>query len=128
MSNERKAGAGLATASGSAASILATIQSYLGNGGLFNPEMMDHDKVRDLIMDCRTEIERLQKYEQRMKWLHDCSNGSLDSEGYEWGIYRVKWEYGRAVEVWQTNSDFSDLDAEMAKPQNAEVSNPAPKI
>lgn len=39
--------------------ILATIHSYLGNGGLFNPELMDHDKVRELIIDCRTVITAL---------------------------------------------------------------------
>ena len=61
------------------------------------------------------EIERLQKFEARMKWLHDCSTGCKDAEGFEWGIYRVKWENGQAVQVWQTNSDFSDLDAEMAR-------------
>lgn len=33
--------------------LLSRIQSYLGNGGLFNPEMMEHDKVRDLLIDCR---------------------------------------------------------------------------
>lgn len=103
----------------SAASILEAIQSYLGNGGLFNPEMMEHDKVRDLIIACREELTRLQKYKSRMEWLHDCSTGSTDAEGCEWGIYRVKWKDGSAVEVWQTNSDFSDLDREMAKPQNA---------
>ena len=27
------------------------IMEYLGNGGLFNPEMMEHDKVRNLLMD-----------------------------------------------------------------------------
>jgi hypothetical protein len=32
--------------------LLSRIQSYLGNGGLFNPECMEHNKVRDLIMDC----------------------------------------------------------------------------
>jgi len=42
------------------APILERIRGYLGNGGLFNPEMMEHDKVRDLIMACRDEIERLQ--------------------------------------------------------------------
>lgn len=41
--------------------ILERIQSYLSNGGLFNPELMEHDKVRDLIMECREEIERLAK-------------------------------------------------------------------
>jgi hypothetical protein len=29
------------------------IQNYLGNGGFFNPELMDHEKVRTLIMDIR---------------------------------------------------------------------------
>lgn len=32
------------------------VADYLGNGGLFNPEMMDHDKVRDLILDLRTAL------------------------------------------------------------------------
>ncbi len=45
---------------------------------------------------------------QRLAWLH--SVGSYDVDGYEWGIYRVKWENGQAAEVWQTNADFSDLD------------------
>ena len=35
------------------------ITNYLSNGGLFNPESMDHDKVRDLLIECRDEIERL---------------------------------------------------------------------
>lgn len=34
-----------------------TITEYLVAGGLFNPEMMDHDKVRDLLMKCREVIE-----------------------------------------------------------------------
>jgi hypothetical protein len=36
--------------------LLSRIQNYLECGGLFNPEMMDHNKVRDLIMDCREYI------------------------------------------------------------------------
>jgi hypothetical protein len=32
------------------------ITEYLTNGGLFNPELMDHNAVRDLLMDARTEI------------------------------------------------------------------------
>lgn len=45
---------------GSAPDLLARMDSYFGNGGLFNPEMMEHDKVRDLIMDCREYITRTQ--------------------------------------------------------------------
>ncbi len=38
--------------------LLKRIQSYLENGGLFNPEMMEHDKVRDLILDLREYLEK----------------------------------------------------------------------
>lgn len=41
----------LTPATPSAAEIEHRIRSYLGNGGLFNPELMEHEKVRDLIMD-----------------------------------------------------------------------------
>ena len=37
------------------------ITEYLTVGGFFNPELMEHDKVRDLLIDCRTEIERLRE-------------------------------------------------------------------
>lgn len=33
------------------------ITEYLGNGGLFNPELMDHDKVRDLLIECRDALD-----------------------------------------------------------------------
>ena len=39
--------------------LVKLITEYLGNGGLFNPELMEHEKVRDLLMDCRDELERL---------------------------------------------------------------------
>ena len=29
------------------------ITDYLCTGGLFNPELMDHQKVSDLLIDCR---------------------------------------------------------------------------
>jgi len=32
------------------------ITRYLANGGMFNPELMDHEKVRDLLLDCRTAL------------------------------------------------------------------------
>lgn len=38
------------------ATILGQLDSYFGNGGLFNPEMMDHDKVRKLLLDCQEYI------------------------------------------------------------------------
>jgi hypothetical protein len=31
--------------------LLKRVREYLGNGGLFNPELMNSDKVRELVMD-----------------------------------------------------------------------------
>lgn len=33
------------------------ITEYLAMGGLFNPEMALHDRVRDLIIDCRAKLD-----------------------------------------------------------------------
>jgi hypothetical protein len=38
--------------------LLDRIQNYLECGGLFNPELMEHDKVRDLIMDCKAILKK----------------------------------------------------------------------
>ena len=37
--------------------VLYKIQEYFMVGGLFNPELMDHDKVSELIKDCRDVIQ-----------------------------------------------------------------------
>jgi len=37
------------------------ISNYLAVGGLFNPELMEHDKVRDLIIECRDTIASLRQ-------------------------------------------------------------------
>ena len=34
------------------------ITGYLTGGGLFNPEMANHDAVRDLLIDCRAALAR----------------------------------------------------------------------
>ena len=41
--------------------IVERCREYLSSGGLFNPELMDHQKVSDLVIDCCDEIERLRK-------------------------------------------------------------------
>ncbi len=40
----------------SSGNLVLRITEYLSTGGLFNPELMDHEKVRDLLMDCREEL------------------------------------------------------------------------
>ena len=37
------------------------ITEYLSAGGMFNPELMEHEKVRDLLIECREEIKQLRK-------------------------------------------------------------------
>ena len=39
--------------------LIAKITEYLSVGGMFNPGLMDHDKVRDMLLECRTELKRL---------------------------------------------------------------------
>ena len=45
---------------GSALKCRERINDYLSSGGLFNPELMEHEKVRELLLDCREEIMELQ--------------------------------------------------------------------
>lgn len=40
-------------------------------GGLFNPEHMEHEKVRDLLIAAAAEIQRLEEYEWMYKELND---------------------------------------------------------
>lgn len=41
--------------------IVERCSNYLSSGGLFNPELADHNAVRDLVINCRDEIERLRE-------------------------------------------------------------------
>lgn len=63
------------------------------------------------------ELEEIMKCALRLRWLH--TGGERDAEGFEWGVFRVKWDaHGRPSQVWQTNSDFSDLDEEIRRGAN----------
>ena len=42
------------------------ITDYLSSGGLFNPELANHDAVRELLIDCRTQLQ-----EQALQYLSD---------------------------------------------------------
>lgn len=48
--------------------ILERIEDYLVVGGLFNPELMDHNKVRDIIIDARLEILSLKEDNKKLKY------------------------------------------------------------
>jgi hypothetical protein len=56
---------------------------------------------------------------RRLEWLH--SSGSYDVDGWEWGIFRVRWlnnGAGNVAEVQQTLANFSDLDAAITSSQS----------
>lgn len=60
----------------------------------------------------RAGIAEAEAMRKRMDFLH--SAASVDADGYEWGVFRVKWENGRAVDVQRARADHSDLDATIA--------------
>jgi hypothetical protein len=47
--------------------VLDAIRAYLSCGGLFNPELMEGFKVRDMVLECRDEIERLRAENDRLR-------------------------------------------------------------
>lgn len=55
--------------------VLERISQYLQAGGFFNPELMEHEKVLDLLIDCRSEITRLREERtqiMRRRWVVRC--------------------------------------------------------
>ena len=53
------------------------ITAYLSGGGLFNPELANHDAVRDLLIDCRAALASGDEVEQLRadkRYNHDCLN------------------------------------------------------
>ena len=60
---------------GSALNCRERITDYLSCGGLFNPELMEHEKVRGLLLDCREEIKELQLARDRYH---------MDSDIWKW--------------------------------------------
>ncbi len=53
---------------------------YLGAGGLFNPELMEHDKVRDMVIRMRDALSRV----------------DIETVRREDAAYRLGWKQGRA--------------------------------
>lgn len=106
--NKDGAATGLAGPTGSASSRRRRACRY-GKNGYFGICTCDECRKIIVITD-----------EMRLKWLH--TGGEKDAEGFEWGIFRVKWNaQGQPVEVWQTLSDMSDLDAEIRREHLAKL-------
>ena len=64
---------------------LERISGYLSSGGLFNPELANHDAVRDLIIDCRDRIAELEAALREAYEVYAGSDGFIPetaAEGY----------------------------------------------
>src|SRR3974377_1817827 len=46
--------------------LIDRITQYLYVGGVFNPELMEHDKVRDLLIDCCKELSRMEAVKREL--------------------------------------------------------------
>lgn len=68
--------------------VVKTIDSYLGNGGFFNPEHMNHMLVRDLLIECRKEIVGLRNDLDITK---ECANVAEERIHSNWSYHRY-WE------------------------------------
>lgn len=44
------------------------ITEYLSQGGLFNPEAMNHEAVRDLLIDCRATLAHQEQRAEPVAW------------------------------------------------------------
>ena len=68
-------------------SVAERITAYLSTGGLFNPELANHDAVRDLLIDARAELTalraKLAAERDKAEWaLHN--GGLLREWALEW--------------------------------------------
>ena len=58
------------------------ITEYLEKGGLFNPELMEHQAVRDLLMDCRKEVDRLTNRERMLMSQNNLLRATITFQTY----------------------------------------------
>lgn len=73
-------------------------------------EMLSEIKAAEGMIQAMAAV--IDKNDARWKFLHTTNK---DAQGFEWAVMRVKWENGRISEAWHTNSDLSDMDAEIAR-------------
>jgi hypothetical protein len=110
--------------------IMQRITDYLKSGGLFNPEMANHEKVRDLLIDCRDELAKPEQ--EPAAWISDSptkGNGKqlhfTKADAWKWSsnitpLYtaptRKEW-VGLTSEDWENTPDTGkqgcERDAEL---------------
>jgi chromosome segregation ATPase len=98
--------------------VIKRIQDYLLSGGMWNPELAIHDNVRDLIIDCRTEIENLQSERNELRkkcaeWIYSFRDLRTLTQQLDEEINDLLDEQDSAknafLEILKTNEDTSVL-------------------
>lgn len=88
------------------------INNYLQVGGLFNPELMEHHKVSDLLLECRGQLMKAQKETVRLHEiamflfdiLDDIDTASDEAKNnHEWYRKRVEHLHRKRFEVMETD-------------------------
>ena len=73
------------------------IQEYLMSGGLFNPELMEHQKVQELILQCQKELEEKdEKIKFLIKQIKKANDLLAVKSGYEY--YDEEFEEALSME------------------------------
>jgi hypothetical protein len=65
--------------------ILGCITYYLSTGGLFNPELANHNAVRDLLIDCREVLTRAVPLSALVPLTDEQIDVLWEKAGKEWG-------------------------------------------
>jgi hypothetical protein len=114
--------------------LVRRINNYLGNGGLFNPEMMEHDKVRDLLLACRdylsgfdVNLDKLKKdyaivcQRERIEAQLACDLRTTQDQVIERCAQAIRDKWPEAAETLRrhvdgiSGEDWGELNRELAK-------------
>lgn len=88
------------------------INDYLQLGGLFNPELMEHHKVSDLLLECREQLMKAQEENVRLHEiamflfdiLDDIDTASDEAkDNHNWYRLRVEHLHRKRFEVMETD-------------------------
>ena len=90
------------------------ITAYLSGGGLFNPEMANHDAVRDLLIDVSAALAEQQAEPEKPTWPSDFALESLFDAAHSHGEFgRGFREHARQILAEQQAEPSADAPPEI---------------
>lgn len=81
------------------------IDNYLKMGGLFNPELMEHHKVSDLLLECRNKL----------------TKANADIEQLRSDLDKSRWDHNNTVILAEYNNDKLRAENESLLAANRDV-------